>query len=839
MTRFASIAVFAALATSAFAHTIMQELYFNGVDQGHINGIRVPDYDGPITDVTSNDVICNGGINPFHQPISKSVLTVAAGSQVTTEWHHTLSGADPSDPADPIDPSHKGPVLVPDATQSTVTGLKWFKIYEDGLDSSGQWGVDRLIANKGKVTFTLPSCIPAGQYLLRAEIIALHAASSYPGAQLYMECGQLQVTGGGSASPATVSFPGAYKGSDPGITVNIYYPPLTSYKVPGPAVFSCDGSSAPPPPPPTSVPPTSVPPTSVPPTSVPPTSTPPTGPTVPKYGQCGGQGAIAVFAALATSAFAHTIMQELYINGVDQGHINGIRVPDYDGPITDLTSNDVICNGGINPYHQPVSQMVLTAAAGSQITTEWHHTLDGADPSDPADPIDPGHKGPVLVYLAKIPDATQTDVTGLKWFKIYEDGMDSSGQWGVDRLVAAKGKTTFTLPDCIAAGQYLLRAEIIALHAASTYPGAQLYMECAQLQITGGGNTSPATVSFPGAYAGTDPGIKVDIYYPPLTSYTIPGPPVFSCDGSSAPVPPSSAPATSAPHTSAPATSVPSSAPTSTGAVAPKYGQCGGQGCQGPAPLDSETPLYNMKAFASLAALASLAGFVSARTVFSEFAVNGVDQGHAVAVRVPSSNAPVTDVTSDNLICNTGFIQPVSKTVATVPAGSTITAMFHHTSAGYTGPDPADPLDPTDKGPVLAYLAKIPDATQTAVTGLSWFKVSSLAVFSEYCLLTSIRTKQIWQDGLETSTGQWGSDHLFINKGNATFTIPSSLANAESYPGAEFYMSCAQINITGGNKVQPVGVQFPGAYKSTDPGIVTNIYGETSYTPPGPAVFQC
>ena len=28
-----------------------------------------------------------------------------------------------------------------------------------------------MIANKGKVTFTIPSCIPAGQYLLRHEMI--------------------------------------------------------------------------------------------------------------------------------------------------------------------------------------------------------------------------------------------------------------------------------------------------------------------------------------------------------------------------------------------------------------------------------------------------------------------------------------------------------------------------------------------------------------------------------------------------------------------------------------------------------------------------------------------
>ncbi|THH28708.1 hypothetical protein EUX98_g5486 [Antrodiella citrinella] len=243
-----------------------------------------------------------------------------------------------------------------------------------------------------------------------------------------------------------------------------------------------------------------------------------------------------------------------------------------------------------------------------------------------------------------------------------------------------------------------------------------------------------------------------------------------------------------------------------------------------------------MKTFTSLVAFASLANFVAARTVFSvsilfhscDFLVNGVDEGHGVAVRVPASNAPITDITSDNLICNTGFEQPVSTVVATVPAGSTVTAVFHHTSAGYVGPDPADPIDPTDKGPVLAYLAKVPSATQSDVTGLSWFK--------------------IWQDGYETSTHQWGSDHLFLNGGNATFTIPSclaagqyllrvediSLAQATSYPGAEFY-----IQITGSGSSQPAGVAFPGAYKSADPGIVTDIYEVTTYTPPGPAVFTC
>ncbi|KAG5730705.1 putative endo-beta-1,4-glucanase D [Termitomyces sp. T112] len=293
-----------------------------------------------------------------------------------------------------------------------------------------------------------------------------------------------------------------------------------------------------------------------------------------------------VFSVLVASASAHTIFQELYVNGADQGHLTGIRVPDYDGPITDVTSNDIICNGGINPYHQPISQAIITVPAGASVTTEWHHALTGADPSDPADPIDSSHKGPIISYLAAIPNATQTTVTGLKWFKIYEDGLNvADGTWAVDRLIASKGKVTFSIPSCIPPGQYLLRHEIIALHGASTYPGAQFYMECAQLQITGGGSTTPSTVSFPGAYAGSDPGITVNIYYPPLTSYTIPGPPVFTCGGSSSPSTshsssPSTSITTSVKTTTTSATTASSPTSTSTGTVA-QYGQCGGIGWTG------------------------------------------------------------------------------------------------------------------------------------------------------------------------------------------------------------------------------------------------------------------
>ncbi|KAJ3550896.1 hypothetical protein NMY22_g151 [Coprinellus aureogranulatus] len=292
-----------------------QEVYVNGVSQGHTEGIRVPTYDGPITDVNSNDIICNGGINPYRQPVSKKVIEVPAGAQVTAEWHHTLEGAQAGNPADPIDPSHKGPVLVylaqiPDATQSSVTGLKWFKIYHDGLDSSGQWGVDRLIKNKGKVTYTIPSCIPAGQYLMRVELIALHGASNYPGAQFYMECAQLRITGGGNTNPPTVSFPGAYKGTDPGVRINIYSG-VRSYTIPGPEVFTCAAGSGPtqtaaPQPQPTNPAPTQ---TST--TVVNPAPTSPSGPTVPAYGQCGGQGFVHSVYTGSTNCVAGTTCTKL------------------------------------------------------------------------------------------------------------------------------------------------------------------------------------------------------------------------------------------------------------------------------------------------------------------------------------------------------------------------------------------------------------------------------------------------------------------------------------------------------------------------------------------------
>ncbi|KAK3351065.1 glycosyl hydrolase family 61-domain-containing protein [Neurospora tetraspora] len=226
---------------------------------------------------------------------------------------------------------------------------------------------------------------------------------------------------------------------------------------------------------------------------------------------------------LASAASAHTIFSSLKVNGVNQGLGEGVRVPTYNGPIEDVTSVSIACNGSPNTVGS--TSKVITVQAGTNVTVIWRYMLSTTGDS-PADVMDSTHKGPTIAYLKKVDNAATDSGVGNGWFKVQQDGMDSSGVWGTERVINGKGRQSIKIPECIAPGQYLLRAE---MHSAGNYPGAQFYMECAQLNVVGetGAKTS-STVSFPGAYSGSDPGVKIYIYLPPVTSYTVPGPDVCS-----------------------------------------------------------------------------------------------------------------------------------------------------------------------------------------------------------------------------------------------------------------------------------------------------------------------
>jgi cellulase len=89
--------------------------------------------------------------------------------------------------------------------------------------------------------------------------------------------------------------------------------------------------------------------------------------------------------------------------------------------------------------------------------------------------MDITHKGPTLAYLKKVNNAATDSGVGGGWFKIQEDGF-SNGVWGTEKVINGQGIHTIRIPECIEPGQYLLRAEMIALHGAGSYPGAQFYV---------------------------------------------------------------------------------------------------------------------------------------------------------------------------------------------------------------------------------------------------------------------------------------------------------------------------------------------------------------------------
>ncbi|KAF8921153.1 glycosyl hydrolase family 61-domain-containing protein [Mucidula mucida] len=146
----------------------------------------------------------------------------------------------------------------------------------------------------------------------------------------------------------------------------------------------------------------------------------------------------------------------------------------------------------------------------------------------------PHNTGPIITYMAECTngDCTTFDTTSAEWFKIDEQGFDSSTNAWVQQTVMNGEPAYVTIPSTLAAGQYMVRHEIIALHLAQSDGGAEFYPSCTQLKVTGsqtGTAKSSEEVQFPGAYSDTDAGILIDAYSSAGTAdYTFPGPQIAS-----------------------------------------------------------------------------------------------------------------------------------------------------------------------------------------------------------------------------------------------------------------------------------------------------------------------
>ncbi|KAK1140768.1 hypothetical protein N8T08_009874 [Aspergillus melleus] len=207
---------------------------------------------------------------------------------------------------------------------------------------------------------------------------------------------------------------------------------------------------------------------------------------------------------------------------------------------SDYSNADIICHKSAKP-----GAISAEIAAGGKVELQWTEWPES-------------HHGPVITYLANCNgDCSKVDKTSLEFFKIDEkglvDGSEAPGTWASDELISNNNSWTVTVPDSIAAGNYVLRHEIIGLHSAGNKDGAQNYPQCLNLKVTGGGSDKPKGTLGTKLYTDSDPGILVSIYSS-LDSYEIPGPALYSGassgSGSSGSASSSAAPsATAAPST--------------------------------------------------------------------------------------------------------------------------------------------------------------------------------------------------------------------------------------------------------------------------------------------------
>lgn len=243
--------------------------------------------------------------------------------------------------------------------------------------------------------------------------------------------------------------------------------------------------------------------------------------------------------ALASSVLAHGTVTGIKVDGVYQA---GYNLESYykvknggEAPVQAAWSAENLDNGFVAPDAYGTSDIAChiksapgktsaSVKAGGSVEFQW-----SAWPES--------HIGPVLTYVAKCEGkCTAADPAELKWVKIDAGGLD--GTWAAADLIKNNNTWTTTVPETLAAGSYVFRHEIIALHGAGSKNGAQNYPQCFNIDITGSGTDNPEGTLTTELYTDSEPGILFNPYAG-ATKYEIPGPAMYgSGSGSTKPVTP-------------------------------------------------------------------------------------------------------------------------------------------------------------------------------------------------------------------------------------------------------------------------------------------------------------
>jgi cellulase len=289
---------------------------------------------------------------------------------------------------------------------------------------------------------------------------------------------------------------------------------------------------------------------------------------------------LGAIAALAATASAHGTVTGVTVDGVFSNGFkldyyyakqSGGKIPEHIGWYAENLDNgfvepnsfskaDIICHKAASP--EGSSDTIAKVAAGG--TVEFHWT---AWPES--------HVGPVITYVAPYSgDIASVKKEDLKWTKIQADGF-ANGEWAAIKMIKDNNTASVTVPSTLAAGKYVFRHEIIALHSAGDANGAQAYPQCLNLEVTGDGTTVPEGVAGTSIYKADEDGIIFNVYAQDI-KYNIPGPALFGAGSGSAPSTPATPtkPATPSKAPSAAPSAVPAtpSAAPSTPSAAPSTG---------------------------------------------------------------------------------------------------------------------------------------------------------------------------------------------------------------------------------------------------------------------------
>ncbi|KAF4627337.1 hypothetical protein G7Y89_g10819 [Cudoniella acicularis] len=187
-----------------------------------------------------------------------------------------------------------------------------------------------------------------------------------------------------------------------------------------------------------------------------------------------------------------------------------------------------------------------------------------------------------------------------------------------------------------------------------------------------------------------------------------------------------------------------------------------------------------------------------------------------------NSKSGVESVASGDIRC---YQSKNADNITTIPAGATV----HFISTQQVN----------HPGPFQFYLAKVP-AGMSAQTwdgsGEVWFKFHT-----EMPAMT--KDKQLTWPGQNEYKTTNATIPKSVPSGEYLLRVEHIALHLASAPNkAQFYLSCAQVKITGDGNGNPGPlVAFPGAYKTSDPGILINLGAlatPDSYVPPGPAVWS-